>query len=49
MVFADASHGIYLDGKGQYATVITVGGDEVVRTTNKIKCVPLSSTESEVV
>ena len=48
VIYADASHGIYPDGKGQYATVIMVGGNEVVRTTHKMKCVTLSSTESEI-
>lgn len=48
VVFADASHGVHPDGKGQYSTVIHVGGDEIIRTSNKMKCVTLSSTESEI-
>ena len=48
-VYADASHGIYPDGKGHYGVVFVVGGDEVVRMSHKMKCVSLSSTESELV
>jgi hypothetical protein len=49
VVYADASHGIYADGKGHCATVFVVGGDEVVRTCHRMKCVSLSSTESELI
>ena len=48
-MYADASHGIYADGKGQCATVFVVGGDEVARTCHRMKCVSLSSTESELI
>ena len=40
---------MYPDGKGQYSTVVMVGADEVIRTTHKMKCITLSSTESEIV
>ena len=49
VVYADASHGIYADGKGQCAAVFVVGGDEIVRTCHRMKCVALSSTESEMI
>jgi hypothetical protein len=48
-IYADASHGIYADGKGHYGVVFVVGNDEVVRMSHKMKCVSLSSTESELV
>ena len=49
VVYADASHGIYPDGKGHYGVVFVLGGDEVARTSNRMKCVSLSSTESELI
>ena len=48
-LYADASHGIYPDGKGHYGVVMMMGSDEVVRICRRIKCVTLSSTESEIV
>ena len=48
-LYADASHGIYADGKGHYGVVMMMGGDEVFRICRRIKCVTLSSTESEIV
>jgi hypothetical protein len=48
-IYADASHGIYADGKGHYGVVFMVGNEEVVRMSHKMKCVSLSSTESELV
>ena len=48
-LYADASHGIYPDGKGHYGVVMMMGTDEVVRICRRIKCVTLSSTESEIV
>jgi hypothetical protein len=48
-IYADASHGVHPDGRGQMAMVITLGDDEVIRTSHKMKCVTLSSTESEIV
>jgi hypothetical protein len=49
VIYADASRGVYPEGKGQYSTVVMVGADEVIRTTHKMKCITLSSTESEIV
>ena len=49
VVYADASHGIYADRKGHCATVFVVGGDEVVKTCQRMKYVSLSSTESELI
>jgi hypothetical protein len=48
-IYADASHGIYADGKGHYAVVFVMGNDEVARTCHRMKCVSLSSTESELI
>ena len=48
-IYADASHRVHPDGRGQMAMVITLGDDEVIRTSHKMKCVTLSSTESEIV
>ena len=48
-ICADASHGLYPDGKGQHSTVIKIGNTVVVRSTNKMKCITLSSSESEIV
>ena len=44
VIYADASHGVHPDGKGHYSTVIVIGGSEVLRTSQKMKCVTLSST-----
>ena len=49
VIYADASHGVHPDGKGHYSTVIVIGGSEVLRTSQKMKCITLSSTESEIV
>jgi hypothetical protein len=48
-LYADASHGLYADGKGHYGTIAVLGGDEVLKTSHRMKVVTLSSTESEIV
>ena len=48
-VYADASHAIYDDGKGHHATVMVLGGDEVYKSSHRMKCVSLSSTEDELI
>jgi hypothetical protein len=48
-IYADSSHGMYPDGKGQAAIVATMGSGYVHARTAKIKMVTLSSTESECV
>jgi len=48
-VFADASHGLHTDGKGQSALVIVMGNSAVYSKSTKQKCVALSSTESEII
>ena len=48
-LYADASHGIYADGKGHHAVLAIVGGDEILKSSHRIRCVTLSSTESEII
>ena len=48
-LYADASQGIYADGKRLYGVVMMMGGDEVFRICRRIKCVTLSSTKSKIV
>jgi hypothetical protein len=46
---ADASHGVHHDGKGQSASVISLGQGSVKSTSNKQRIVSKSSTESEII
>jgi len=46
-LYADASHGVHLDGRGHIGVFITLGSAYIHARTCKIKLVTLSSTESE--
>ncbi len=46
-VYTDASHALYGDGKGHGGIIITMGSGYVFAKSGKLKCVTLSSTESE--
>ena len=46
-IYADASHGLHKNGKGQVGIVATLGSGYVGARTSKIKMITLSSTESE--
>jgi hypothetical protein len=48
-VYADASHNIHHDGRGQAGIVITLGSAPIFCRSFKIKCTTRSSTESELV
>jgi hypothetical protein len=47
--YVDASHGIYSDGKGVSALIISLGGGPIATSVNKQKLVSKSSTESELI
>ncbi len=49
VLYADASHGLYADGKGHHGLIAVLGGDHVLKECHKMKVVTLSSTESEIV
>ena len=48
-LFADASHGLHVDGKGHSGLTIFMGNSAVYNKSTKQKCVALSSTESEII
>jgi hypothetical protein len=49
VIYADASHGIHRDGKGQGGIIISLGSAPILCKSFKIKMVTRSSTESELI